>query len=450
KNVLERYKRALHPKEIVLQIGFQAYPTEFADSGIAKIKELNKSFDNRIAFTEHLDGTTEDALYLPTFAAVLGAEIIEKHVMHSSRETKYDYHSSVKVDRFKKYLKIQEQYLTAMEQPFINEREQDYLDRSNQIPILANGKKANSILGYPDLEFRRSSQEGLNLFEVGELLENRYLLNKNKKKHETLKKEDFRPARIAACIACRRHSTRLPDKALVEVGDLPSVQLCIKNVLKFDNVDEFILATSTEEEDAVLENHIYDEEKVRFSKGDPLDVIQRYLDSIEGLGIDVIIRLTADNLYVSNDILQVLLKSHFEQGADYTAPIAKGAVSNMQIVNVSALKKIKEYFPKADYSEYLTYYFQNNPDYFRLNYPKIPKELDRNYRLTLDYPEDLEVFQKIEEHLKEKNKEFSIQEVFRFLDNNPEIANINKNLAMKFKADPELIAKLNEVTKIRE
>lgn len=445
--ILKRFEKEINPKEIVLQIGFQSYPTKFADLGIAKIEELKKSFDNRISFTEHIEGSSDDSLYLPTFAAMLGAEIIEKHVMHSTRETKYDYHSSIKVDRYKEYLSIQEQYMEAIEQPFINERESEYLESSNQIPILASPKKANSLLSYSDLEFKRTNQKGLNLFEIGNLLKKRYLLKKDKKANQTLKKDDFRPAKIAACIACRLHSTRLPKKALIDIGGLPSVELCIKNVLKFENVDEFILATSTEEEDSILEKHTYSE-KVHFSKGEPLDVIQRFLDSIAGLDIDVIVRLTADNIYVSNEILQILLKSHFENGADYTCAKNKGTVDNMQIINVEALKKIKKYFPNADYSEYMTYYFKNNSEHFKINYVELPKELVRDYRLTLDYPEDLEVFRKIEDYLKEEKKEFNIYEVYDFLDKNPEIANINKHITMKFNTNSELVSKLKKATKI--
>ena len=446
--ILNRYEREINPKEIVLQIGFQAYPTEFADLGISKIDELKKSFDNRISFTEHIEGSSDDSLYVPTFAALLGAEIIEKHVMHSTRKTKYDHHSSIKADRYKNYLAIQKRYMEAMDQPFINKRENEYLESSNQIPILATPKSANSVLGYPDLEFKRSNQKGLNLFEVGQHLKDRHILKNDKKAKETLKDEDFRPARIAACIACRLHSTRLPKKALLKIGELTSVELCTKNVLKFENVDEFILATSTEAEDAILENYIYND-KVRFFKGDPLDVIKRFLDSVEDLEIDVIVRLTADNLYVSNDVFQILLQSHFEQGADYTCAKNKGVVDNMQIINVQALKKLKNHFPKADYSEYMTHYFKNNPEHFKINYVKLPDKLVRNYRLTLDYPEDLEVFRRIEEYLREEGKEFSIYEVYKFLDDNPEVANINKDITMKFNTNTELVDKLKEVTKIK-
>lgn len=55
-----------------------------------------------------------------------------------------------------------------------------------------------------------------------------------------------------------------------------------------------------------------------FHKGDPEDVIKRYLGIVEKLKIDIIIRVTADMPFVSSIIVEKLLKSHFSEGADYT------------------------------------------------------------------------------------------------------------------------------------
>ena len=233
------------------------------------------------------------------------------------------------------------------------------------------------------------------------------------------------------------------------MGDFPSIELCIKNTLQFKNVDLTILATSTESEDAELENYTYSDE-VLFRKGHPEDVIQRYLDIIDELGIDVIVRLTGDNPYISNDILEIFLKSHFECGADYTTAKEAAIGSNFEIINASALRKVKQHFPSANYSEYMTYYFQNNPTHFKLNIIDLPKELIRNYRLTLDYPEDLELFNKIEAHFKETGQEYSLPRLFEFLDNNPEIAKINAGISQRYHVDKELIETLKRETTIKE
>src|SRR5690606_18860609 len=134
---------------------------------------------------------------------------------------------------------------------------------------------------------------------------------------------------------------------------------CIKNCLKLDHVNQTILATSTVDQDAPLENYTYRPD-VKFFRGHPDDVIQRYLGVADQFNLDVIIRVTADMPFVSNEILQILLQSHFENGADYTVGKDAAVGTNLEIINVSALKYVKQFFPNADYSEYMTWDFQNN------------------------------------------------------------------------------------------
>ena len=169
---------------------------------------------------------------------------------------------------------------------------------------------------------------------------------------------------------------------------------------------------------------------------------------IRKLKINVIVRVTGDMPFISNDILQILLKSHFEKGADYTVAREAAVGTNLEIINSEALEKVQLNFPKADYSEYMTWYFQNNPKHFKLNFVDLPLNLIRNYRLTLDYEEDLEMFNKIDKHFVENGIEFSINELFNFLDVNPKISKINSKLTLRYKTDQKLIDTLNKVTKI--
>lgn len=260
---------------------------------------------------------------------------------------------------------------------------------------------------------------------------------------------DYKNMNIATIIACRLKSTRLPRKALLKIGNLTSVEYCIKSALQFKNVDQTILATSTIAEDAELGKHTYSPE-VKFFQGEPEDVMQRYVDVVKKYNIDVFVRVTADMPFLSDEILQFLLKSHFETKADYTIGSKAAIGTNLEIINSSALIKAKSFFPNADYSEYMSYYFTNNPDYFKLNRVDLPAELVRDYRLTLDYEEDLILFNLIDEHLVKNKLEPTFKNIFAFLDANPEIAKINQSLLVKYTGDPTLVETLNRVTKINK
>ena len=235
----------------------------------------------------------------------------------------------------------------------------------------------------------------------------------------------------------------------MKIGSIPSVEMCIKNILKFKDINSAVLATSTTEEDSELKNYTYNK-NVIFHQGDPDDVIQRYLDIIEKKNFDVIIRVTGDCPYLSSDIAEVVLNSHFEKGAEYSNGIGAAIGTNLEVINSLSLKKVKKYFPKADYSEYMTWYFQNNPEEFKLNYVDLPEKWKRDYRLTLDYQEDLDLFNKIEEYFIGEKIEYSIDKLYEYLDSHPDIAQINSSIIQRYQTDAKLIETLNKYTKINK
>ena len=440
-------KEQLKPKELLLEIGFQAYPTELSDSGLSKIKQIKEEFGLSIVFADHIDGKSTDSIYLPIMAWLQGADVLEKHVMLSDRETKYDHFSSQTPETFKAFTETLGNYAAAMHADFINPRERDYLQKTVMIPVVRQPLNAGDLIDIRnDLFFRRSGKEGLTLDEIKALQEQRMILTKRKALNDTLVVEDFTEAKVGVIVACRMKSSRLKEKALLPIGDLPSVEFCLRNALKFKGVHRVILATSTEEQDQILEQHTFDP-KVGFYQGHPEDVMQRYIDVCEAFDLDVVVRITADMPFVDDEICSFLLDAHFKSGAAYTVGTDAAVGVNLEIFNVSCLKRIKAYFPNAEYSEYMTWYFQNNPDHVRIQKIDLPSIFVRPYRLTLDYEEDLTLFNEIHQAL--AGTAYTLRDVINYLDQHPAIAAINSHLTLKYKTDQALIDLLNTHTRIK-
>lgn len=449
KERLATFSARLQPKEIWIEVGFQAYPTEIKDSAFVKIGILKQHFDNKIVFADHVDGKTDDAIWLPIFAALNGANVIEKHIMHSSLETKYDHFSSINCNKYDIFYNKLTEYAAMLDQPFINQSEILYLKNSVQIPISKHILKAGTLINKnEDIEFKRSGQTGLSTKEIFDLQKANYILNADIQVQKTFKKENFKKAVIATIVACRMKSTRLEKKSIEKIGNISSVEKCLQSCLNIKGTHFTILATSDLESDKILENYTYSP-SIIFHTGDPEDVIRRYLGIIDKLGIDVIVRVTADMPYVSSEIVDYLMTKHFESGADYTVAKQSSVGTSAEIINTSSLRKIKDHFPNANYSEYMTWYFQNNPEHFKLNFVSLPQNLIRDYRLTLDYKEDLDLFVAIQQHIDETKKPQNIETIFDFLDNNPQIAALNGHITLKYKTDKALIDTLNQETKIK-
>jgi N,N'-diacetyllegionaminate synthase len=449
KELISKYENVLKPKELLIEIGFQSYPTELEDSGMSKINLIKKLFPNKIVFADHTDGTSDDAIELPFAASLSGVDYIEKHIMHSSLKTIYDFQSSISLTQFLKLKTKVDLYQNINKQDFINQREKDYLKKTIQIPVFSENQTKNNKIKYSDFNYKRTSKLGLDSATLNTMFASGYVkLNSDKAINDTLKTGDLSKVKIACIVAARLKSSRLKSKALLKIGKLSSIELCLKNCLKFENVDQVVLATSFLEQDRELVNHTYNK-NVIFHKGDPDNVVKRYLDIIDDQKIDVFVRVTGDMPFVSNDIFQFLLKEHFKTRADYTAPTNAAVGTNVEIINTDALRKVRKHFPNAEYSEYMTWYFQNNPEYFQLNFVDLPEQWVRDYRLTLDYQEDLDMFIEIQNHFDVNNLEFSIDRLFDFLDSNKEVSTLNSHLTLKYKTDQTLIDKLNNKTKIK-
>lgn len=443
--LIELFKSRLNPQSLILQVGFQAYPTEPEDGGLQKIKTLQEHFGSyALSFADHTSPDKEESRLLPIMAAVLGATYLEKHVRLSGPKPEYDFQSAMDKQQYLSYLESMETCRNCLESSFINDKEKTYLKKSIQVPVLKRNIRAGRLIDMEnDLDFRRTNQAGLSADEITELVNNYYILGQSKKIGETLRKEDFKKANIAVVIGCRMKSTRLPRKAVLKIGELSSVELCLKTALRFKNVNHVILATSWLEEDAELEKYTYSEQVI-LEKGHPDDVLDRYVQVVDKYKIDVVVRATADMPYLSAEIFDFLLDSHFRSGADYTKAKKMAVGTSISITNGEAFRRAKYYFPDAEYSEYLTYYFLNNPNHFKLNMVDLPPEFIRDYRLTVDYQEDLDVFNLIEAHLKADNLEPTIHNIFDFLDHNPNVVAMNKNMIMTYEVDQALIKKIKE------
>lgn len=443
REALERFEK-VGAKEIVFQIGFQDYPTLVTDCGLNKIAVLRQEFpEKRISLADHCSGDDEFAQLTPLAGWLLGAEFLEKHFCVDREKAVYDGVSAVEPNEARKIVDWINAFSSTSDQSFICGKETEYLEKSVQTPVSNRRFLPGELLTDSDFIYRRTSQEGISMAKIRGLQKKRMILGEGVEQFSTVGAGSFRKARIGVIIACRLKSTRLKRKALHELGGVTSIERCIDNCRLFEGCDEIIVATSDLDEDAQLGAAI--PEDVHFWQGDAEDVISRYLGACEKFGIDIVVRVTGDCPVMFPEITEILLDEHFKSGADYTVPVECAVGSAPEIYNVSALKKVMELKGAAEYSEYMTWYMRNNADIFDVNLVDLPGDLVRDWRLTLDYEEDAEMFTRLYE---ECGRAPSGAKVVSVLDAHPDIAAINQDLTLRYKTDPELIETLNRETRI--
>lgn len=434
--------------EIILQIGFQAYPTKPEDTGLQKIEIIRTAFPkHNVCIADHVSAENDLATVLPLLAVTLGCRLVEKHIVHDRASAKYDKFSALETPEMQLLADRLSFCPVVLGGPFISSSESQYLVKSIQVPILNKAVSSGALLAVSDFIFRRTNKKGNTYNQIVQLQQGGHIINRDLVIGDTVKLEDFKVAKVGAIVACRMKSSRLKNKAILPIHGKASVERCLESALKIEGAEKVILATSTLEEDSILKSYTLNG-RVQFWQGDPDDVIQRYLGACDAFDIDIIVRITADCPVISSEIAQFLLEHHFRTGADYTAARDCAVGTACEIYNTEALRRVIKYLGQADYSEYMTWYLQNNRHIFKVELVDLPLDLVRNYRLTLDHPEDLELFSKLFEKLDSLNLEPTLKNIFEVLDTDKNLANINSHLSLKYKTDKELIEHLNKVTKI--
>jgi len=442
--VLSKLEEFKNP--ILLIYGFQAFPTPEEETSLSRITYLKQKYGYAMGFADHVSADSEMSFRMPEYALYTGASVIEKHVTLNRAAKGLDYFSSLEPHEFGLMVDNLKRCAGIYGSQQITSAQKDYLTHATRITATQPAETGDVIFDR-NIKFRRT--DALNALFPSQVAE--YfpaVAIRNIKKDAGIKSADIRKALAGVVVVCRLDSKRLPRKALADLNGVPAIKRCLLNTLASQRSAMTILATSEQPEDEELKKHTLGGD-VNFFQGSGNDPAQRMLDAADQYGLDFIVRVTGDSPLVSYELIDLLLDSHFRTGADFSylheAPLGAKA----EVITKQAIKRLKSMKNTDGYSEYLTLYFKNNPQIFKLNEVTAP-EIYRypNYRLNLDYPEDHKLLQQVFEHLDVGPQALPLLSVLEFLKMNPDIANINASIIPKYVADIELAEHLNEATKI--
>lgn len=241
--------------------------------------------------------------------------------------------------------------------------------------------------------------------------------------------------KIVAIIQARVGSTRLPGKVLLDLKGKTVLNHVVDRVKKSKYIDEVIVATTDLEQD----DKIVDEcNKIgcKYFRGSESDVLSRYYLCAKENKADIVIRITSDCPLIDFNIIDNMIEKFlYKQNSniDYMNNTLEPTLPrgyDVEIFSFRALVKAN-FEAKLDYErEHVTPYIYFNPDKFNLSLFRYRYDYSK-YRLTLDTKEDFEVISSIFESLYDVNNYFLLEDVIKYMEYNPEIVQINKNIEQK-------------------
>ena len=232
--------------------------------------------------------------------------------------------------------------------------------------------------------------------------------------------------RTVAIVQARMSSSRLPGKVLAPILGQPMLLRQLERIGRSAQIDEIVVATSVEPgDDRVAE--ICRQTGIRCVRGSLHDVLARYVQAADESDAEIILRLTADCPFTDPAVIDGLVQLMTDGDLDYASNTLERTWPHgldVEAVKISALRTAAGETDDAFDREHVTPFFHKNPDRFRLG--SLTGGGHRaDYRLTVDFPEDLEVTTQIYEALYPGNATFTTDDVIDFLDTNPDIRALN-------------------------
>lgn len=441
-----RVLRRMAHDELILMHGFQGYPTTLADCNLARIPTYRAAYKCRVGIADHVDGASAEAIEVPLYAACCGAAVIEKHLTLDRSKKEYDHFSALEPSEFATLVSRLRQVELILGGAERSENERNYLAAVPRA-ILRAPRPAGSVVTREDVVFRRTSaQEALTPAKLNAALP--AILTRGLEADAPVLATDIRRPRVAIAVICRLKSTRLKRKALAEIAGAASALRCLERCRQAKLADAVFLATSDLADDDDLVP-LAARAGVRLLRGDPESVLDRLLQVAAASEADVIVRVTGDCPVIAPEVLDFLIDRHLAGDAEYTVLGGRFPVGLAgDVFSVAALQRLRSSDADLSYTEYLRYYFEWNRQIFRCRSPSAPKRWRGPFRLTLDVPEDLEMFHRLFDRLSEEGRQDSTSEILATLSEHPEIAAVNERIGLIYKTDEELIAKIRAAVRI--
>lgn len=204
-------------------------------------------------------------------------------------------------------------------------------------------------------------------------------------------------------IQARLSSSRYPNKMLELINDRTLIEHVYNRCCSKENY-KVVVITSNEESDDTLYN-ICKEKNIEVFRGDLNNVIKRFIDAGVKYKADLICRVCGDSPFVDVNAIDLMFDKIENDDLDYiiTENCINGFIS--EVFTMDTLNEVYKAELNKKHKEHVTMYIQENSTYFRTSSISINKglEFNKEFTLTVDYPEDLKIIKYIFNNLEDYN-----------------------------------------------
>lgn len=197
--------------------------------------------------------------------------------------------------------------------------------------------------------------------------------------------------KVAAIVQARMSSSRLPGKVLEEIGAQPAILFQLQRLTRAHELDELIVATSTEPSDDRLAECVA-AAGYRLVRGSLEDVLGRYEQAGSRIGCDAVVRLTGDCPLLDPEVVDLVVARWRAGDEDFVAncfePRTYPPGMDTEVISWPILAEAAREATAEDEREHVTPFVRRRPERYKL----VRLDLDppaADVRLVLDTEADL-------------------------------------------------------------
>ncbi|MFW9989888.1 MAG: cytidylyltransferase domain-containing protein [Candidatus Odinarchaeota archaeon] len=213
---------------------------------------------------------------------------------------------------------------------------------------------------------------------------------------------------IGSIIQAREGSSRLSNKATIDICGKPALQRVIERVKAAKKLDYIIVATTTNKNDDIIEE-MCKQNGVNCFRGSEENVLDRVLKAAQKFNIDIIVEITADCPLIDWNHIDALIEMHINtflgqdinldaELFDMTTNIASRTFPrgyDIRIFNREALERAEKEVDNDIDRQHVSTWMYLNPNgkknYKVQNWDAPCEQFRPDIEVTLDTPEDLEL-----------------------------------------------------------
>jgi spore coat polysaccharide biosynthesis protein SpsF len=232
-------------------------------------------------------------------------------------------------------------------------------------------------------------------------------------------------------------SSRLPGKVLADIiHGQTALGLLVDRLRHCQRLDDVVVATSTAKGDDILEEWCQ-QRGIPCFRGSEEDVLNRVVQAHRFMKSDLVVELTGDCPMTDPNIIDLGVETFLVNKPDVVTNCGNSLTWPMgqyvQVFPLKLLEQVDRTVFDAAVHEHVSLFFYEHPECFRIIDLIAPNRWrEPNWRLQLDYPEDLEFQRRVHALLEPiYGLNFDTEQVVALLRQRPDLIQINAHCEEK-------------------